>query len=67
MQTPNNDRKQNLPRYRQINISVIGRKSGKIISIPVCFVLKGEKPSLPVRGSNTQWLQEPAPESVDSD
>jgi hypothetical protein len=41
---------------------------GKTISIPVWFVLEGEKPSLlPVRGSDTQWLQEPAPESVDSD
>jgi len=29
MQTPNNDLKQHLTRYRQIKISVIGRKSGK--------------------------------------
>jgi hypothetical protein len=32
-----------LVRYRQINISVIGRKSGKTISIPVWFVLESEK------------------------
>jgi hypothetical protein len=64
----NNDRKQHLTRYRQIKISVIGMKSGKTISIPVCFVMEGEKLSLlPVRGSDMQWLQEPAPESVDSD
>ncbi len=36
-----NDR---LARYRRIKISVIGRKSGKMISIPVWFVLEGEKP-----------------------
>jgi len=55
-------------RYRQIKITVIGRKSRKTISIPVWFVLEGEKLSLlPVSGSDTQWLQEPAPESVDSD
>ena len=54
MQTPNNDRKQHLTRYRQIKISVIGRKSGKTISIPVWFVLEGERLSLlPVRGSDS--------------
>ena len=60
--------KDRLARYRQIKLSVIGRKSGRLISIPVWFVLEGEKLSLlPVSGSDTQWLQEPAPESVDSD
>jgi hypothetical protein len=55
MQTPNNDLKQHLTRYRQIEISVIGRKSGKTISIPAWSVLEGEKLSLlPVRGSDTQ-------------
>jgi hypothetical protein len=29
-----------LTRYRQIKISVIGRKSGKTVSIPVWFVLE---------------------------
>ena len=57
MQTPNNDLKQHLTRYLQIEISVIGRKSRKTISIPVWSVLEGEKLSLlPVRGSDTQWL-----------
>jgi deazaflavin-dependent oxidoreductase (nitroreductase family) len=47
-----------LTRYRQIKISVIGRKSGKTISIPVWFVLDGEKLYLlPVQGSNTQWYK----------
>ena len=36
--------KERLSRYRQIKISVIGRKSGKTISIPLWFVLEGEKP-----------------------
>jgi len=30
-------RKERLSRYRQIKISVVGRKSGKTISIPVWF------------------------------
>jgi L-rhamnose isomerase len=34
--------KERLSRYRQIKISVIGRKSGKTISIPVWFVVEGE-------------------------
>ncbi|MGA8618984.1 MAG: nitroreductase family deazaflavin-dependent oxidoreductase [Candidatus Sulfotelmatobacter sp.] len=47
-----------LTRYRQIKISVIGRKSGKTISIPVWFVLDGEKVYLlPVCGSDTQWYE----------
>jgi len=46
------------PRYRQIKISVIGRKSGKTISIPVWFVLEGETLYLlPVQGSGTQWYR----------
>jgi deazaflavin-dependent oxidoreductase (nitroreductase family) len=47
-----------LARYRQIKISVIGRKSGQTISIPVWFVLEGEKLYLlPVQGSDTQWYR----------
>jgi len=50
--------KDRLARYRQIKISVIGRKSGQTISIPVWFVLKGEKLYLlPVHGSDTQWYR----------
>ena len=50
--------KDRLTRYRQIKISVIGRKSGKTISIPVWFVLDGQKLYLlPVQGSETQWYK----------
>ena len=50
--------KSRLARFRQIKISVIGRKSGKTISIPVWFVLEGEKLYLlPVQGSETQWYK----------
>ncbi|MFY9740481.1 MAG: nitroreductase/quinone reductase family protein [Candidatus Sulfotelmatobacter sp.] len=52
------DFKDRLTRYREIKISVIGRKSGKTISVPVWFVLEGEKLYLlPVKGSDTQWYQ----------
>ena len=48
--------KDRLARYREIKVSVIGRKSGQTISIPVWFVLEGQKLYLlPVRGSETQW------------
>ena len=50
--------KERLARYRQIKISVIGRKSGRTISIPVWFVLEGDKLYLlPVQGSDTQWYK----------
>jgi deazaflavin-dependent oxidoreductase (nitroreductase family) len=50
--------KDRLARYRQIKISMIGRKSGKTISIQVWFVLDGEKVYLlPVKGSETQWYK----------
>jgi deazaflavin-dependent oxidoreductase (nitroreductase family) len=53
-----NDLKERLARYRQINLSVIGRKSGQTISIPVWFVLEGERLYLlPVQGSGTQWYK----------
>ena len=51
MPNPKDDLKARLARYRQMKLSVIGRKSGKTISIPVWFVLEGEKLFLlPVRG-----------------
>jgi hypothetical protein len=50
--------KDRLARYRQIKISVTGRKSGRTISIPVWFDLEGEKLYLlPVQGSDTQWYK----------
>jgi deazaflavin-dependent oxidoreductase (nitroreductase family) len=52
------DLKARLARYRQIKISVIGRKSGQTISIAVWFVPEGEKLYLlPVQGSETQWYK----------
>jgi len=50
--------KDRLARYRQINLSVIGRKSGKTISNLVWFVAEGDTLYLlPVRGSDTQWYR----------
>jgi len=47
-----------LSRYHEINITVIGRKSGRTISIPVWFVLDDESVDLlPVQGSDTQWYK----------
>src|SRR5579863_2242526 len=47
-----------LSRYREIELSVTGRNSGRTISIPVWFVLDGGKLYLlPVRGSDTQWYK----------
>ena len=43
---------------RQIKITVIGRESGRTISIPVWFVLEGGKLYLlPVQGLDTQWYK----------
>jgi deazaflavin-dependent oxidoreductase (nitroreductase family) len=50
--------KERLSRYREIRISVIGRKSGRTISIPVWFVLQDDTLYLlPVQGSDTQWYK----------
>jgi|SRR5579864_6362144 len=50
--------KDRLSRFREINISVIGRKSGRTISNPVWFVSDGDKLYLlPVKGSDTQWYK----------
>ena len=53
-----NELKARLSRYHQIKLSVTGRKSGRTISMPVWFVLEGEKLYLlPVRGSTTEWYK----------
>src|SRR5712671_4596460 len=50
--------KNRLSRSREINITVTGRKSGRPISIPIWFVLEGDKLYLlPVQGSDTQWYK----------
>ncbi len=52
------DLKKPLARTRQIKISVTGRKSGATITIPLWFVLEGDKLYLlPVYGSETQWFK----------
>ena len=55
MTEPKGTIKERLFRYREIKLSVTGRQSGKTISIPVWFVLEGDKLYLqPVQGSDTQ-------------
>jgi len=50
--------KDQLSRHREINLKVVGRKSGWTISNPVWFVLDEDKIYLlPVQGSNTQWYK----------
>ena len=52
------DLKDRLSRYREITITVTGRKSGRAISVPVWFVLEDDKLYLlPVQGSDTQWYK----------
>ena len=47
-----------LSRFREINITVTGRKSGRPISIPVWFVFEDDELYLvPVKGSDTQWYK----------
>jgi deazaflavin-dependent oxidoreductase (nitroreductase family) len=56
--THNDALKDRLSRYREIKITVTGRKSGRPISIPVWFVLEDDTLYLlPVQGSNTQWYK----------
>src|SRR5262245_57275180 len=50
--------KERLSRYQQINLEVVGRKSGNVISRPVWFVFEANELSLvPVEGSDTQWYK----------
>ena len=47
-----------LSRYREIKITVTGRKSGRQISNPVWFVYEdGTLYLVPVQGSDTQWFK----------
>jgi deazaflavin-dependent oxidoreductase (nitroreductase family) len=58
MAAGNDTLKDRLARFREIKLSVTGRKSGRVISVPVWFVLEGEKVYLlPVQGSDTQWYK----------
>jgi hypothetical protein len=57
-----------LSRYRQIKITVIGRKSGKTISNPVWFVAEGDTLYLlPVTRLRRPMVQERSQEPGDSD
>lgn len=52
------DLRDRLSRYREINLTVTGRKSGRSITNPVWFVMEDEKLYLlPVSGSDTQWYK----------
>ena len=56
--TPSHTLKALLSRSREIHIRVIGRKSGRTISIPVWVVLEDDELYLlPVQGSDTQWYK----------
>ena len=58
MAKQNDTLKNRLSRFREITITVTGRKSGRAISNPVWFVLEGDKfYLLPVKGSDTQWYK----------
>ena len=58
MPTRNETLKDRLSRFRQLTITVTGRKSGSSISNPVWFVFEGDKLYLlPVKGSDTQWYK----------
>jgi len=58
MPARNDALKDRLSRYREITITVTGRKSGRTISIPVWFVLEDDRLYLlPVQGSDTQWYK----------
>jgi deazaflavin-dependent oxidoreductase (nitroreductase family) len=47
-----------LSRFREITLSVTGRKSGRTIARPVWFVSEADKLYLlPVEGSDTQWYK----------
>ena len=58
MPKQNDALRDHLAQSREINISVIGRKSGRTISNPVWFILDEDKLYLlPVQGSDTQWYK----------
>ena len=58
MSARNDTLKDRLSRYREIQITVTGRKSGRAISNPVWFVWEDDKLHLlPVAGSDTQWYK----------
>jgi deazaflavin-dependent oxidoreductase (nitroreductase family) len=58
MPARNDSLKDRLSRYREIKLTVTGRKSGRTISIPIWFVFDDDTLYLlPVNGSDTQWYK----------
>ena len=58
MATSKAELKDRLASYNQIKISVTGRKTGRVVTVPVWFVFEDNRLDLlPVRGSQTQWYQ----------
>ncbi|HTP43729.1 MAG TPA: nitroreductase/quinone reductase family protein [Candidatus Acidoferrum sp.] len=58
MPASNDSLRDRLSRYRELNITVTGRKSGRAITNPVWFVFEdGKLWLLPVGGSDTQWYK----------
>jgi deazaflavin-dependent oxidoreductase (nitroreductase family) len=58
MPTRNDSLEDRLSRFREITITVTGRKSGRTISLPIWFVWDDRKLFLlPVKGSDTQWYK----------
>jgi deazaflavin-dependent oxidoreductase (nitroreductase family) len=58
MPEPKGDLRDRLSRYREIDLSVTGRKTGRTISLLVWFVWDEDKLYLlPVHGSDTQWYK----------
>lgn len=58
MSTVTHDLQSALARRKEIEVSGMGRKSGKWISRPVWFVLEDDTVYLvPVEGSDTQWYK----------
>jgi deazaflavin-dependent oxidoreductase (nitroreductase family) len=56
--TSNESLSDRLSRYRELTMTVTGRKSGRQISNPVWFVFEdGKLYLLPVQGSETQWYK----------
>lgn len=50
--------KDHLSRSQEITISVTGRKTGRMVSLPIWFVWENDKLYLlPVKGSDTQWYK----------
>ena len=58
MPTRNDALRTSLSQSNELNVTLIGRRSGRKISIPSWCVLEGDKLYLlPVKGSDTQWYK----------